>query len=100
MLRTREAGNDTGSKLKALIRRFCKCVVCKELDRALKSTSGSPGIFGGFDVESSSVRLCCGSISSLTELNRTAGEPSAALCASKQAGLFFKVSEEISSAVF
>ena len=89
---TREAGKDTGSKLKALIRRLCKRVARRELDRALKSASDSPGILWGFDEESSSVRLCCGSISSLTELNRTAGESPAALWASKQAGSFFKVS--------
>lgn len=93
MLLTREAGNDTGSKLNALIRRLCKCVARKELDRARKSASDSPVIFGSFGVESGSVRLCCGSISSLTELNRTAGETPTAACASKRAGSFFKVSE-------
>ncbi len=85
MLRTREAGRDTGSKLKALIRRLCKRVARKELDSALKSASDSPDMFGGFDAEASPTTLCCGLISSFTELNRTAGESPAAFCPSKQA---------------
>jgi hypothetical protein len=89
---TREAGNDTGSKLNALIRRFCKCVARKELDSSRRSASDCPDGFGGINLESRELRLCCGEISSLTELNRTAGDPAAAFCASTHAESSFKVS--------
>jgi hypothetical protein len=92
MLRTREAGNDTGSKLKALIRLLCKCVERRELDSVRKSGPDSLDMSTGFDFEATS----CGSISSSTELNRTAGDSSAVFCVSKAASSFFKVSRSSS----
>lgn len=71
-------GRDTGSKLNALIRRFCKYVACRELDNSRKSVPGSLGNGRRIDLGSGVSMLCCGSISSVEELNRTAGEPPAA----------------------
>ena len=69
---TRDAGSDTGSKAKQLIRRPASCAPCKDCVNSLTFECSAPSICGAEVVVVS--RLCCGSISSFSDANRTTGE--------------------------
>ena len=78
--RTREAGRDTGSKAKWLMRRSWRCVPWRVSDNCFSCASPSAG---GGDSEVRFWRVSSGAISWLTDANRTAGEaPPAAFFAS------------------
>jgi hypothetical protein len=85
-IRTLETGNDIGSKLNALIRRVCKCAPRASVSDNSLISAVFPLAIGSVDVVESSGTT--GSISSLAEANRTAGEPSVlavGLCSSWRA---------------
>ena len=73
-IHTLEAGRDTGSNAKWLIRRSCRCVPWRVLEISFNFCSSFPDIICD---EGGATRLStfADSISSLTEAKRTAGEP-------------------------
>jgi hypothetical protein len=81
-IRTLEVGRDTGSNAKWLIRRSCRCVPCRLLDISFNFSTSFPEMPCN---EGGVLRLpmFAGSISSLTEANRTVGEASAAFLGSR-----------------
>jgi hypothetical protein len=71
--RTLEAGRETGSNAKWLIRRPCSCAPWRDFDNSFNVDTSLPDI--SFEIASSPLS---GSISSSTLANRTVGDPSPA----------------------
>lgn len=92
-IRTLEAGRDTGSNAKWLIRRSCRCVPCRLLDISFNFSTSFPEMSCD---EGGALRLpmFAGSISSLTEAKRTVGEPSAAFLGSRLEVVFWSETVE------
>ena len=93
-LHTLEAGRETGSKAKWLIRRSCRCVPWRVLDISFSFCSSPPDM--ACDVGGAVSRFA-GSISSLTDAKRTAGEASAFLGSGLTAGSCSGAVKEVSS---
>lgn len=79
---TREAGRETGSKLKWLMRRSWRgvprCVALRVSDICFSCAPGDEGALSEGDTESRPWKDSSGAISSLTAANRTVGEAAAA----------------------
>ncbi len=85
-LHTLEAGSETGSNAKWLIRRSCRRVLWRVLDISFNFSASLPDIACDEDRAES---IFAGSISSLTDANRTAEEPSAFLGSTLVAAVSF-----------